>query len=77
MSTPLFHITSTQEHSIMKFSIERHGFCIATKSFELDTRGDFYIKLPYIGAGHRYPGGGFKHPWTWSWWSELKATGEV
>jgi hypothetical protein len=45
--------------------------------FELDTRFGLYIKLPYVGAGHRYPGWGFTHAWTWSWWSELRAIGEV
>ena len=46
---------------------------ITIGSFELDNRFGFFIRLPYLGQGHHYPGLG----WTWSWWSELKATGEV
>lgn len=30
--------------------------------FEVDTTHGTYIRLPGIGAGHRYPGVG----WTWS-----------
>jgi hypothetical protein len=41
--------------------------------FEVDTTAGLYIKLPCIGAAHRYPGGG----WVWDRWSTLKATGEV
>jgi len=42
------------------------------RTFEVDTRYGFYVKLPFIGAGHRSGLG-----WTWSPWAELKRTGEV
>jgi hypothetical protein len=51
----------------MQITLSRNGFCITTGHFEIDNQCGFYIKLPFIGAGHY---GSFG--WVWDTWSELK-----